>query len=106
MAYDQSYDQGLATAAKAYYDKSVDAPVEETAFGAVNVALDRSNLLSVRVQQLADKLVGTAPQPVGTSEGRSGPSAVFPALRAAARQTQSMVEDALNALDRIDSSLP
>jgi len=105
MAYDQ---QNYAE--KSVYSSgfSVDtAPAEETAISAVNLALDRSNLLSVRVQQLADKLVGTAPQAVNAAgEGRSGPGAVFPALRATANQTRSLVEEALSALDRIERSLP
>lgn len=103
MAYDQYSEKSVYSSGL-----SVDAATtEETAISAVNAALDRSNQLSVRVQQLADKLVGSAPQAVNAAgEGRSGPGAIFPALRAAAHQTHSRVEDALNALDRIERSLP
>lgn len=104
MAY-----EGIMTAEKAYHDKYstlADAPVEDTAFTAVSAALDRSNLLATRVEALADRLVGSVPQPVNSAEGRSGPGAVLPALRATANQTRSLVEDALSALDRIERALP
>ena len=105
MAY-----ESIQTAAQAYHDNKYatigESPVEDTAFSAVSAVLDRSNLLSVRVQQLADRLVGSVPQPVSGAEGRTGGGAVFPALRAAAHQTHSAVEDALNAIDRIERALP
>jgi len=85
---------------------SPDAPSEETAFGATKVALERANLLSHRVQQLADRLLGAVPVPVSGAANATAASAVFPALRASAYETQEMVNDALNALDRIERSLP
>lgn len=110
MAYDQQvYDQGLGSAQKAYHDKyagaAIGADVEETAFGAVSNALDRSNLLSHRVQQLADRLLGSVPTPVSDAPSNK-PSAVFPTMRQAAYETQAMAQDALNALDRIERALP
>jgi hypothetical protein len=55
--------------------------------------------------QLADRLVGSVPVPVSDASGKP-PSAVFPTVRQASYETQSIVNEALNAVDRIERALP
>lgn len=106
-----AYHEGIQTAAmaeKAYHDKyaSAEGLTEETAFSALSQALDRSNLLAQRVQQLADRLVGSVPTPVSDAAIAKAPAAVFPTVRHASYETLSQVGDALDALDRIERALP
>lgn len=86
--------------------KVADAGAEQSALSAMASTLERANMLAHRVSQLADRLVGPQPTPVQGGMNSSSPSAVFPALRAAAYETGAYVTDALNALDRIERALP
>ena len=105
MAYDQQH-YGEKAAYDTKYTTGTDAPQEETAFSALSEALNRSNLLANRVQMLADRLVGSVPTPVSDAANGKPPAAVFPTVRQASYETQAVVQDALNALDRIERALP
>lgn len=74
---------------------------------AANV-LDSASELAMRINRLADRIVGFGPPTeVGQAGGASpAPSAAFHALSAKASSVSGMVQDAFASLDRIESQLP
>lgn len=69
-------------------------------------AFDVAAQVSIRVQVLADRLLGPTPQAVGNASGMSAPSALLPQLRSSADLLNDQMREAMEALSRIERALP
>ena len=85
------------------------APRPESSFERNAALNERTRQLVLRVEQLAERLLGAIPMPSTGSGGASlapGKSPVFEALDDDTRRTRADVESALNAVARIEEALP
>jgi hypothetical protein len=121
MAHDQKYyEQEVADTAYANhrggggrdvgYASPVDVAPDMSPFHLMGNSASEVSVLTGRIQQLADRLTGSAPTAIADRMGGEAKTAlqppVFHALRMAADQMAGEVRSANAALDRIERALP
>jgi len=82
----------------------------QSAVGSAEYTMEQARELAVRVQTMADRILGPQP-PMPTAAGGGGGVAVermgvFPLLQSSSERTSSMIADGFDALNRIERSLP
>jgi len=78
----------------------------ETPFEHVNAALNHARELAMRLERLADKLVGEEPEVVGRGESPRVENGLFGAVGAMGQDIQAAIYRATVAIERIERALP
>lgn len=100
---------GTAAAQNAAFTQKQEA-VEGSPFLLMGLSAQNVSALCARVHQLADRLSGGVPTPIGEARNggatSGGQPPLFHALRLTAEQIRGETESAMQALDRIERALP
>lgn len=80
--------------------------LEVSAITSAAATLEEARALASRVDEIVNRLCGTVPQPVSSSDPRPPVSSIFSGLRSDADRTADQVRNAHAQLNRLERELP
>lgn len=107
MAMNAEYSKG-GYVGPGYATEQTMLETPQSAVGSAEYAMEQARDLAVRLQSLADRILGPLPpMPTAAGSGIGGERmGVFPLLQSSSERTRSMIADGFDAINRIERSLP